>query len=345
MKTRPFGLDIGPTTTKTVWLSDDKGKYAISSIMQSPTPQKGMMSESPFDQEAMAQAIKQMLVQGKITTPYVNIALPDSQVYTRVLDMPVLTDQELASAIYWEAEQYIPLPLKSVTLDWSILEKPKKPSEGGKMQVLLVGTPTMLLDKYQKILGMAGLTINIVETEILSAIRPLTKENTPSSLIVHIGDLSTSFAIVKKGVIVFSYSVATGGIAITRAIASDFGLNVAQAEEYKKAYGILQQGISGKIGKATEPILISIITEIRKAVAFYTQRYQTEMPIAQIILSGANARLPGIDLFFAQNCGIETDIANPFRQLEIDIASLPKEIIEKASDFTIACGLSMRDYE
>lgn len=345
MKTQPFGLDIGVVNMKAVLLSEEKNVFSLAAIVQTPTPAKGMLSESPFDQEAMAQAIKQMVVSGKITTPYVNIALPDSQVYTRVVEMPVLADAELSSAIYWDAEQYIPLPLSTVTLDWSILEKPDKPSEGGKMQVLLVGAPTMLLNKYQKILAMAGLTINVVETEILSTIRPLLRNNTPSSIIVHIGDLSTSFAIIKNGTIVFSYSVATGGIALTRAIASDFGVGVAQAAEYKNSYGIMQQGAGGKIGKSTEPILMSIVTEIKKALTFYAEKYGTSALIQQIILSGGDARLPGIDLFFAQNCGIETVIANPFRQLNIDSAAVPKEILDKASDFTIAFGLSMRNYE
>lgn len=345
MKTQPFGLDIGVTSMKAVLLSEEKNVFSLAAIVQAPTPTKGMLSESPFDQEAMAQAIKQMVASGKITTPYVNIALPDSQVYTRVVEMPLLSDAELSSAIYWDAEQYIPLPLSTVTLDWSILEKPDKPSEGGKMQVLLVGAPTMLLNKYQKILTMAGLTINVVETEILSTIRPLLRDHTPSSIVVHIGDLSTSFAIIKNGTIVFSYSVATGGIALTRAIAGDFGVGVVQAAEYKNTYGIMQQGAGGKIGKSTEPILMSIVTEIKKALTFYAEKYGTGALIQQIILSGGDARLPGIDLFFAQNCGIETVIANPFRQLSIDTTAIPKEIIDKAPDFTIGFGLSMRNYE
>ncbi|MBI2430429.1 MAG: type IV pilus assembly protein PilM [Candidatus Levybacteria bacterium] len=346
MNTRPFGLEIGAVTMKAVWLSGEKGRFSISAIVQAPTPLKGMLSESPFDQETMAQSIKQMLMQGKITTPYVNIALPDSQVYTRVIEIPLLSDQELASAIYWEAEQYIPLPLGSVTLDWTVLDKPANSNEGKKMQVLLVGAPTMLLNKYQKILALAGLTINVVETEILSTIRPIIQgEHNPDSIVVHIGDLSTSFAIIKSGGIVFSYSVATGGVALVRSIASDFGVSVAQAEEYKNAYGVSKHGVGEKIGKATEPILMSIITEIKKALAFYAQKYGKDSVIQQILLSGGNAHLPGIDIFFAQNCGIETVTANPISQLGIDSSLLPKQIIDKAADFTIAFGLGMREYE
>ncbi len=344
MKTQPFGLDIGMVYMKAVWLSEDKGKLALSAIAQAQTPAKGMLSENPFDQEGMAQAIKQMLTDAKITVPFVNVSLPESQVYTRVIEMPVLSDEELKSAIYWEAEQYIPLPLNSVTLDWTILQKPAKEMEGGKMQVLLVGAPTVLLDKYQKILELAGYTINVVETEILATVRALINAQSPSSIVVYIGDLSTSFAITRNGIIVFSYAVATGGIALTRAIASDFGITGAQAEEYKRTYGILNSGI-GKTTRAMDPILFSIIAEIKKATAFYAEKYGSDFPISQILLSGRNARLPGLDLFFAQNCGIETIIVNPFRQVGIDSTLVPKEISDIASDFTIAMGLGMRNYE
>ena len=63
----------------------------------------------------------------------------------------------------------------------------------------------------------------------------------------------------------------------------------------------------------------------------------------QIILSGSNAKVPGMDLFFAQNCGIETVIANPFVRLGID--SVPKQVLNRAPEYTIAIGLAMRDYE
>ncbi len=343
MKYRPFGLDIGTSTIKAVWLSKEKESFTIEAIGQLPTPVKGMLSESPLDQEEMVISIRKIVSDAKITVPDVNICLPDSQVYTRVIEMPVLSEKELASAIFWEAEQYIPLPLANVTLDWSILKKPEN-STAIKMEVLLVGAPTVLLDKYQKILSLAGLSLNAVETEILSTIRPLiVGNNFPSTLIIYIGSVSTSFAIIKEGVIVFTYSIATGGIALNRAISSDFGFTMAQAEEYKKVYGISQHGLAGKIGKATEPVLMSIITEIKKALAFYREKYKNEMPIQQILLSGGNAKFPGIDLFFAQNCGIETVTANPL--LPLGIQQSPKEIMDNAPDYTIAVGLAMRDYE
>lgn len=344
MKQNPFGLDIGASTLKAVWLSGKDKEYQLRTALTLPTPSKGMMSESPIDQEEMAQAVKKVVLEGKIETKNVNVALPENQVYTRVLDMPVLSDKELSTAIYWEAEQYIPVPIANLTLDWKVFKRPQDLSQDSKMQVLLVGAPTALIDKYQRILAMAGLTIAAVETEILSAVRALVfEENFPNSVIINIGAVSTSLAIIKDGILVFAYTMSVGGTALNRAIASDFGFSQNQAEEYKKIYGVSGDALGGKIGKATEPILGSIVNEVKKALALYIEKYKDSSPIAQILLCGGTAKLPGIAPFFAGSCAVETKIANPWEILKSQ--QVPKEILDNASDYTIAVGLAMRKYE
>jgi type IV pilus assembly protein PilM len=344
MNSKGLGLDIGATSIKLAMLDGKKGAFVLKAASVSPVPVRGMMSESPLDEEEMAQALAKAVRDAGIDTKLVNVALPENQVYTKVLEMPVLSDRELASAIYWEAEQYIPVPLTSITLVWNVLKRPATPAQGDKMEVLMVGAPTMLVNKYQKIISMAGFQINSMETEILAAIRSLVlDESFPTSLVVNIGAISTSFAIVRAGAMVFTYSMSIGGAAINRAIATDFGLTPQQAEEYKRVYGISGKNLGGKIGKATEPILNTILGEIKKSIAFYSQKYKDDSPIRQIILSGGTAKLPGIEIFFANNSGIETAIANPWKALASQ--QIPKEILDNASDYTIAVGLAMKDYE
>lgn len=344
MNKKPFGLDIGATTIKIVSLSKERDSYLFNSSIIAPTPIKGMLSESPLDEEEMAQSIRKAVDDAGIVSDKVNVALPENQVYTKVLEMPILSDNELRSAIYWEAEQYIPVPLENITLAWNILKKPQAPAVNEKMQVLMVGAPTVLVNKYQRIISMAGLNINAMETEILSTARALVLgEAFPPTFIINIGAVSTSFAIITKGIMVFTYSMSIGGAAINRAIAVDLNLSSAQAEEYKKAYGFSDKTLGGKIGKATEPILNSILQEVKKSIAFHTQKYKNEEPIKQILLSGGTAKLSGIDMFFANNSGIETAIANPWKNLASQ--EIPKEILDNAPDYTIAVGLGMRDYE
>lgn len=345
MNKKSFGLDIGASTIKAVDLSFDKNGYHLDACIISPTPAKGMLSESPVDEEEMAQAIKKTVADAGIKEKNINLALPENQVYTKVVQMPVLSDRELASAIYWEAEQYIPIPLSNVSLAWSILKKPLKPAPSEKMEVLMVGAPTLIVKKYQKIIEMAGFSISSIETEILSAVRSLTLNPTASAgvptIIVSIGAISTSLAIVAGSSLIFTYSMPLGGTAINRAISADFGLSHLQAEEYKRTYGMSNGPLGQRIGKATEPIVSSILTEIKKAVVYYSQKYK-DSRIEQIILSGGTSKLPGISTYFAQNLGIETVIANPWKMLSNQ--KLPKEILDNGPDYTIAVGLALKDY-
>lgn len=340
MKQKSFGLDIGQETIKAVWLSTEKEGFFLQGASRIHTPQKGMLSESPLDQEEVAQAIHSMLKDANITTKYVNISLPESQVYTKVIDMPVLSDKELLSAIYWEAEQYIPVPLNTITLDYKVLARPEKPQDGAKMQVLLVGAPTGLIDKYEKVLSLAGLIISRVETEILSSIRAIAiGETYPSTLIVSVGAISTSLAIIENNLIEFTYSFPTGGVALSRAIATTFGFSLQQAEEYKKVYGLSAQSLGGKIAQAVSPVLTVILSEIKKALAFYNEKAKNNQ-IRQIVLAGGSAKLPGLTTYITNAVGIETNIANPWKILVSQ--EVGKEIIEDAPSYAVAVGLAMR---
>ncbi len=340
MKQKAFGLDIGTSSIKAVWLSREQKGFFVQSAQTIPAPIRGMSSESPLDQEEMAKAIRAIVTESRISTRYVNVALPENMVYTRVIEMPPLSDKELASAIYWEAEQYIPVPLSTITLDYKVLTRP----QGGsldKMQVLLVGAPTAIIDKYENVLNLAGLSINAVETELLSLVRALVvDEKFPATLLISIGAVSTSLAIIHTNSLAFTYSIPTGGVALSRAIASDFGFAVQQAEEYKKVYGLVDGNVGEKIGKVTEPILSAVLTEMKKALAFYGNKYPDD-PIKQILLSGGTARLPGLATYFTNNTGIETATANPWKILVEQ--EVPKDIIENAPEYTVAVGLAMRD--
>lgn len=344
MKSNTFGLDIGISKIKAVWLSREKDVLSYESALSVPTPSPGMQSESPFDHQELAQVINKLVSDAKITTNKVSISLPENHIFTKVIDMPILSEKELSSAIYWEAEEHIPAPIETMSLAWSILKIPKDAVAEKKMQVLLVAAPIQLIKRYQSILELSGLSVVSVETETLSIIRGVIKDhNSPTSIIMNIGSLNTSISIVQAGSIVFNYSIPLGGIALTRAIASDFGLSGTQAEEYKKTYGLSDKNLGGKVGVAIEPIFANILTEVRKAIAFYNEKYKNAFPINQILLTGGSANLPGIDVYFVRNIGIETVIANPWKML--NVRNVPNQLLQSGPEFTVACGLALKEYE
>lgn len=344
MKNDIFGLDIGVSKIKAVYLRRDKDVISYISAMSVVTPSPGIQSESPFDHQELAQVINKIVMDGKITTNKVVISLPENHIFTKVIDMPVLSEKELSSAIYWEAEEHIPAPMETMSLAWTIIKRPREMGPDKKMQVLLVAAPIQLIKRYQTILELAGLSIVAVESESLAFIRGVFRTpGSPTSIMMNIGSLSTTITIVQAGIIVFNYSIPLGGVAMTRAIASDFGLSIAQAEEYKMTYGLSDKNLSGKVATALDPIFANILIELKKASAFYNERYKSESPITQILITGAGAKLPGIDVFFVKKVGLETVIANPWKML--NISGVPASLLPLGPDFTIACGLALKEYE
>ncbi len=119
------------------------------------------------------------------------------------------------------------------------------------MKVLLVAAPLTLIERYMKIMQMAQLTPIALETEIVAITRTFSprKDNVPTTMIVSIGASTTDLCIVSGGIIQFTRSIGTGGVALARAVAQELGFEMSQAEEYKKTYG-LEGDQESKIGKA-----------------------------------------------------------------------------------------------
>lgn len=106
------------------------------------------------------------------------------------------------------------------------------------------------MDKYYNIINLAGLIPVAMDTEILSVVRAIViGDKFANCIILHIGAVSTAFAIIRNGIIFFTFNMPTGGIAINMAIATDYGFTLSQAEEYKKTYGVSQKVLEGKLDK------------------------------------------------------------------------------------------------
>lgn len=335
-----FGLDIGATTIKALSMKKSGNALAVETLGLGPTPAKGLMSESPEDIKVFSDAISQVISRANIKQKEVNIALPESQVYTKIIEMPALSDKELAAALKYEMEQYIPLPLDQVKTDWQILGS--NDVQGKTTRVLLVAASNNIIKKYETIVEELGLSPSTIETEMLSVHRALFPlVNTQSSnMIVHLGATSTNIAVIENGEIIMVFTVDKGGIAITRAISLDLGIDLAQAESYKKAYGLNKDAFEGKIGKSLFPILESILGDIRKTLLLYKEKNPSQQ-VTQIILSGGAAQLPGIDIYFTNQLNIQVALGSAFQTY--DMKNVPPELGSDALSFNVVAGLALKD--
>jgi type IV pilus assembly protein PilM len=334
------GLDIGTKTIKIVELEKEGASFSLSA--SGIVGFSGNSVEKIIDDKEMstfAQVIKKLHAETGAAGHDVVISIPEQGAFTRTVTFPLLTDAEITSAVKWELEQYIPIPASEAISQHIILERNEKSSPPSVL-VLLVAAPRVLVEKYTRLVQMAGLSPIAVETELIALTRALAPPD-KTVLLVDLGANSTDIAIAKNSMLCFSRSIPLAGEAFTRAVSQGLGVNTTQAEEYKKTYGLVSSQLEGKVKTALDPVLRLIVDEIKKAVSFYQSEEKGEAPTA-IQVSGGTSGMPQIITSLTELLGIEVSIANPFAKVKVD-PETAKKLAPYAPLYSIAVGLAMRE--
>lgn len=333
------GLDIGSMTIKMVELSSEgKGMRLQAAGVLGYKGANIQKLEEEKDFAAIADVVRKLHKEAKISSKNVIVSLPEDSVFTRTIKFPPLSDGEIASAVKWEAEQYIPIPVSEAVIQHQILERQK---EGTPPQVvvLLVAAPRSLVEKYVKIVHLARLNPVAVETDLIALVRSLAPPD-KTVLILDFGANSTDLAIAKNGLLCFSRSIATAGEAFTRAVAQSLGVESAQAEEYKRAYGLSEKKLEGKVKDALSNVFKVVIDEIKKAIHYYQTEEQGEAP-KSLILSGGTSGMPQALSVLTSLLEMEVEIGNPFKNVSME-ANMEKSLAGYAPLYSVAVGLALR---
>lgn len=338
------GLDIGFSSIKVVSLAKDKEQFKLAALGTIASPQPGIVSDSDDDLEVLAVTIKKLLSATKIESKNVTVALPESRIFTRVIDdLPYMTDIELTSAIRYAAEEFIPMALSDVNLNWQVLFRSSNREKGAKTVVLVIATPKNLVSKYLKVLAMAGLHPEVMETEVIAITRSLVGSNpfSPSTLVMQMGANTTDFAAISKGLIWFTRSISTGGMVLTRSLAQHFNFDPAQAEQYKRIYGLKEDQLEGKVYEALKPITDIIAAEGKRVIQAFETKYPSS-PVKRVVLSGGGAKMPGLVVYLANIWGLEVQEADPWYSIVKDQSSVLK-LSQDAPSYSVAVGLALRE--
>lgn len=334
------GIDIGSRSVKVVELEKQGAKHVLKGsgiVGYSGIPIEDVGGEKELSQ--LAVIIKKLFNEAKISKSEVVLSLPEKQVFTRVISFPMLSDQEIDSAVKWEAEQYVPIPSSDAVTNHMIIER-RETATPPEVLVLLVATQKKIVEKYVSLLNMAGLSAAAIESELIAVTRSLAPID-QTVMLVDLGATSTDIGISRNGNLVFSRSIPTAGDALTRAVAQNIGVEGPQAEEYKKTYGLNQEQLEGKVKQALDPVFKMILDEIKKALHYYQSEEKGTKP-TQIIITGGSSGLPGLIPMLSTQLNTEVIVGNPFAKITVEPEVL-KQIANYTPLYSVAAGLALRE--
>ena len=173
--------------------------YGLFSIKSAGPKGESEPSILKLPDEEIASAIKEVIKRSKIKSRNMVASIPSFSTFATVIEMPYLSESELAQAIPFEARKYVPIPLAEVVLDWSIIGASGTQTAKPMVEVFIAAVPKEETMRYQNIAKMAGLALRALELENSALIRAILGNDLSPTVIVNIGGRSTSIIIVNRG--------------------------------------------------------------------------------------------------------------------------------------------------
>jgi type IV pilus assembly protein PilM len=338
-ETEFFGLDIGSTAIRLVQLRRGGEHPALVAYGALPVPSNLTSSDSKMDQDKVADLIKQLVRENRVTLKNVVVGLSANKVFATVITTPKLDNSQLAKAIRYQAEQYIPMALDQVKLDWAVIDQSK---DGKTLEVLLVAAPNSAIDKYVSILEKAGLEPLALEPNATAVARALMPVNNLAVVVVDFGSLDSDISIVWNNAPRLVRSVSVGGTTLVRSVAQNLGLDEVQANQFTFKFGLTQSKLEGQVFKAIKPTLDNLVSEVEKSTKYFLGRYP-DVKLEKLVVTGAASSLPELGPFLANSTGLPVEFGNAWVNVSYPSA-LQDKLMGLSVEYAAAVGLAGRGY-
>jgi len=348
MARRLIGLDIG-TNAVTIAEVTAGTPPRLDMFAQVALPRDAMREGEVADDAAVTDAVARLRSEVGLKKVPVRIGIASPRVVVRQVEMPVMTRDELMSALQFQAGDLIPIPIEDAVLDFAILgtSEPTAGGEGGHeptMQVLLVAAYEATISKLVSAIEAGGLDVGAVDLIPLALTRALARpipamatvgaDGAPAAPagigaegIVSFGGGVTAISVHENGVPQFVRVLGTGGRELTDAIATDLGVPPETAEALKRA--LANPAPDEMVARARTSVdrpLSVLLDEVRSSIDYYRNQSGSAQ-LRRVVVTGGSAQLPGLPERLSALVGVPVEPAYMHDLLRIgDIGFAPDEL-------------------
>jgi len=347
-----FSLDLSDLTLKIVQFKRKKQGLSLVNFVKEDIPAGFIKGGEIKREKELIAILKEALKKIKGEFPQrkqVICNLPEEKVFTRVIHLPLMKEEELSQAVKWEAEAHIPLSIDEVYLDWQIIERPNKHLD--HYNILIAAAPRFLVDSYLSFLKKGGLEPIALEPESMAVVRSLINPNdfTPT-IIVDLGASGTNFMIFSASAICFTSHIAISGQLFNQAIMENLAVDEKQANQLKIEIGLDKK--EEKVYQSLEPLVDNLAKQLKDYITFYhgqaAHLFGPDNVISRVLLCGGDSLLLNLPSYLEEKLNLPVELGNPLinisppnkRKSPARPHSLSKR---EALTYTTALGLALRE--
>jgi type IV pilus assembly protein PilM len=308
-----LGIDIGQTSIKAMAIDQAHGEVTcFGSVDVDPDHIQEAIKESQVEYivDHLTTLLNDKLI-GTLSSRAVAVSIPAAYTYTRMLNIPLAAERSLKSAVELEAEQYIPVPVSGLNIDYQIISRSAE-----QLSVLVCAAPKSIINLATEALAKVNLTTVAVEPSLMAVARLLRHAERASlpTIVVDIGAVVTDIAAIENESITVTSSVPVGGNTFTLDISHACDTSLEQAHQLKVLHGLNVGSKQKMLTGALAPGLDAIVGEVKKIIRFYNDRLGGAT-LEQLLIVGGGANIPGIGEYFTNALVIASRVANPWQTL------------------------------
>jgi len=339
------GLDIGSSSVKAVELKKKGDGYELVNLGVETLGQDTVVDGAIMDAISVSTAIDKIFTDNKIKTKEVATSVSGHSVIVKRITVNAATEDEVANAIEYEAQQHIPFDLADVSKDYQILGPALS---GGGYDVMLVAVKREKILNHTNVLSQSAKTAAIVDIDAFALQNAFEVSYDPAPdlmvALLNVGASIMNINIVRGGVPLFTRDVSVGGNQYTDTLQKELDLSYEDAEKLKQGgevANIQPDQKSPHIRSVSEILLL----EIQKTFDFFRQTASTEN-IQQVFVAGGTAKIEGLVDLLKEEFKIPVEILNPFNRVEINSSKFDASYItDIAPRMTVAVGLALRSFD
>jgi type IV pilus assembly protein PilM len=340
------GLDIGSSAVKAVELRPAGKGFSVTAFAVETVPHDSIVDGAIIDAPAVADAIRRVFLNKAFRTKEVAASLSGNAVIVKKINVPIMTEAELAASIKWEAEQYIPFDIQDVNIDYQILDPGTGANSKGTMEVLLVAAKKEKIADYTGVITEAGRVPVVLDVDAF-ALQNAYEVNyglEPETVVVllNAGASAININILSGNRSLFTRDISLGGNAYTEAIQKELNLPFESAELAKKGQpveGITYDEVRPVLHAMTENVLL----EIQKTFDFFKATAASDR-IDRILLSGGASTVDGFAESLAERFGAPVESFDPFKKIAFNPVALRIDDLEHLlPTAAVAVGLALRN--
>ncbi len=337
MARRLIGLDIGTNAVRVVELEPGETP-TVTSFGQVALPPDAMREGEVVDRAAVTAAIQRLWKELSLRKGEVRVGVASPRVLVRTLDLPVMSEVDLAGALRFQAQELIPIPYEEAVLDFQVLEQLPMPDAAPdgtvpqQMQrILLAAAHREMVANLVGAVQDAGLTVSAVDLVPLALIRAIGRRvsdnGSGAEAIVSIGGGVTVVVVHEAGLPRFVRVLGLAGRSVTDAIARDLAIPPDQAEALKRQTGQVPDDVAERARAAMARPVSDLVEQIRGSLDYYRGQPGATR-LLQVTLTGGGSLLPGIAPQLRELVGLPVEPATPRDQLAIGDIGFPIDRVE-----------------